>query len=187
MFCETPIFYLVSQHSASNSIEMADDTADPLDHGTWYETSASEGDQFETWQEAKAAVQEQAKADGFGLVIRRSDVNRRTREIYKVSLVCNRGATYKARPEEEQRSRNTSTKKCGCPFQLNIMKFGDMTCWKVFIVHAEHNHEGVEKAAAHAVHRRDEMTEDMLDTISKATQALQNPKQIWINNRKKNP
>ena len=166
---------------------MADDTSDHLDHGTWYETSASEGDRLETWQEAKAAVQEQAKADGFGLVIRRSDVNRRTREVYKVSLVCNRGATYKARPEEEQRSRSTSTKKCGCPFQLNIMKSGDMDCWKVFIVHAEHNHEGAAKAAANAVHRRGEMTEEMLDTISKATQALQNPKQIWINNRKKNP
>ena len=122
--------------------------------------------------------------DGFGLVTRRLDCNRRTKEIYRVTLVCNRSTTYKARPEEDQRQRNTSTGGCACPFKINITKFQDTDYWQGFIVHAEHNHDKARKATGHAVHRRADMTEEMLTLIENASAALQTPKQIWINIRK---
>ena len=45
-------------------------------------------------------------------------------------------------------------------------------------MHTEHNYKKVEKIATHAVHRRDEITEEILNTILKVIQALQNSKQI---------
>ena len=54
-------------------------------------------------------------------------------------------------------------------------------------MHAEHNHDGVRKAAGHAVHRRGEMTEDLVTFIENATASLQTPKQIWINIHKSHP
>ena len=132
-------------------------------------------------------LQAAAKEEGFGLVTRRSEENKLTKEIYKVEMVCNRSSTYKARPAEEQRIRKTSSRKTACPFRVHIIKYQNEVQWSVYMMCEDHNHELSEKPKIQAVHRRNEMTEEMLDTIAKATESLQTPKQIHTNIRKKHP
>ncbi|KAK9166791.1 hypothetical protein Scep_001982 [Stephania cephalantha] len=91
----------------------------------------------------------------FVLVTKRSDaggIKRRGR----VKIACDRSRTYrglaqrvgkgkaakilkKSRNDEKART-HTSTKKCGCPFQINVKENAD-SLWYVTVICGRHNHD----------------------------------------------
>ena len=143
-------------------------------------------DRFDIWQKAKTTIQIEIKISKYDFVIRRSNTNRQTEEVYKVQLVCNRNAICKSRSKKKQRQRNINIKKCACFFKINITKYKNKEHWQKYVKHVEHNHDVFVKFRSQTIHRRIEMIEEMLNTIAKATTSLQTSKQIHINIRKKN-
>ncbi|KAK9160877.1 hypothetical protein Syun_007218 [Stephania yunnanensis] len=93
----------------------------------------------------------------FVLVTKRSDaggIKRRGRE----KIACDWSGTYKglaqrvgqgkaakflkkSRNDEKART-HTSTKKCGCPFHINVKKNAD-SLWYVTVIYGRHNHDTV--------------------------------------------
>ncbi|KAK9092246.1 hypothetical protein Syun_027157 [Stephania yunnanensis] len=91
----------------------------------------------------------------FVLVTKRSDA-RGVKCRGRVKLACERSGTYrrlaqrvgkgkaakflkKSRNDEKART-HTSTKKCGCPFQINVKENAD-SLWYVTVICGRHNHD----------------------------------------------
>ncbi|KAK9094490.1 hypothetical protein Scep_025959 [Stephania cephalantha] len=91
----------------------------------------------------------------FVLVTKRSDA-RGIKSRGRVKLACERSGTYrglaqrvgkgkatkffkKSRNDEKARS-HTGTKKCGCPFQINVKENAD-SLWYVTVICGRHNHD----------------------------------------------
>ncbi|KAK9163727.1 hypothetical protein Syun_004629 [Stephania yunnanensis] len=91
----------------------------------------------------------------FVLVTKRSDASG-IKSKGRVKLACERSGTYrglaqrvgkgkaakflkKSRNDEKART-HSSTKKCGCPFQINVKENAD-SLWYVTVICGRHNHD----------------------------------------------
>ena len=87
------------------------------------------------------------------IVIRRSDCGGEGKRRPRVILACERSGNYRSCKSSETTSirsdangdtnkcyRDTSTKKCGCPFLLKGVNVGDEDGWKLKVVCGVHNH-----------------------------------------------
>ena len=126
--------------------------------------------QYETWEEAYASIQADAKANGFAVTIARSVPRKGTNEKKKYVLVCNRSTTSKRKPSTISRRRNVNTIKCDCLWKVTVQHYKTTGLWEFTVNVENHNHEPV-RAAAHAVHRRQEINEEILDLIAMRTKA----------------
>ena len=91
---------------------------------------------YDTLEEATAAINTHAYAQGYA-VMRRSSKKRRG-AIYQALLACTKSGTDRTRREEAPRVRNTSSRKTNCPFLLRLDLAGGV--WVVTVVRAGHNH-----------------------------------------------
>ncbi|XP_034197134.1 uncharacterized protein LOC117612557 [Prunus dulcis] len=98
-------------------------------------------------------AREQGKMNNIVIVIKRSDYRGESKRKPRVILACERNGNYKSSKSSETTdirldansdmkkcARDTSTKKCGCPFLLKGVNIGDGDDWKLEVVYRVHNH-----------------------------------------------
>ncbi|XP_020418051.1 uncharacterized protein LOC18780943 [Prunus persica] len=95
----------------------------------------------------------QGKMNNTVLLIKRSNYGGEGKRRPRVILPCERSSNYKfckssettdirsdANSDMKKCARDTSTKKCGCPFLLKGVNIGDGDDWKLEVVCGVHNH-----------------------------------------------
>jgi len=115
-------------------------------------------------------------------VIRRSDCGGEGKRRPRVILACERSGNYRsckssettgvksdANGDTKKCSKDTGTKKCGCPFLLKGINIGDGDDWKLEVVFGVHNHAISEYLQGHSfVGRLSEEENALLVDMSKS-------------------
>ncbi|CAL2248387.1 unnamed protein product [Prunus armeniaca] len=136
-------------------------------------------------------AREQGKLNNIVIVIKRSDYEGEGKRRPRVILACERNGNYKsckssettdtrsdANSDMKKCARDTSTKKCGCPFLLKCVNIGDGDDWKLEVVCGVHNHPISEYLQGHSfVGRLIEEENALLVDMSKS---LVKPRDILV-------
>ncbi|KAL8852995.1 MAG: hypothetical protein Q9221_002143 [Calogaya cf. arnoldii] len=130
------------------------------------------GDFYPTLDALVAAANKHGKEQGYAIVKLRT--KKRGEVVFKANLACARGATRKS---SGQGKRNSSTIKCGCPFDAYAVRKKDTPGWEMTIKNGEHNH-GPSSPEDLVVHRRADMTKEVRDEIRKFMDAGRKPSEI---------
>lgn len=139
---------------------------------------------FNTLQEAKECVYADVRKLKYGIAILRSIPDRKTGEVRRVDMVCNRSTTYKAVPSENPRIKNSSSVKTACPWKIILIKYKGKEKWQLEVADSNHNHEPAEELSGLADHRR----RDIAAVYEAIDQAIdQAPADLLDNLRKDNP
>ncbi|KAL8667144.1 MAG: hypothetical protein Q9168_007330 [Polycauliona sp. 1 TL-2023] len=130
------------------------------------------GDFYPTLDALVAAVNQHGKQQGYAIVKLRT--KKRGDVVFKANLACARGATRKS---SGQGKRNSSTIKCGCPFDAYAVRKKETPGWEMTIKNGEHNH-GPSSPEDLVVHRRADMTREVREEIRKFMDAGRKPSEI---------
>ena len=128
----------------------------------------AEGD-YASLGDLEQTVQAHAKRHGYAVNRGRSRNDPKTNTLKKVVIECSRSGPSRQRGTT---TKQTSTKKCDCPFKLNGTYYISTGVWTLTVIHGGHNHEGAE-ASAHFAYRNQQMTQDMLDKIDRLSKNSQ--------------
>ncbi|KAJ4715747.1 Calmodulin-binding transcription activator 2 [Melia azedarach] len=99
---------------------------------------------YEMFKSKQALIQgtrEVGRKNGFVIVIKRSDSGDGGQKA-RITFCCEREGQNRntGKNKEEKQLRNTSTKKCGCPFKLKGQKLDNDDNWMLKVVCGVHNH-----------------------------------------------
>ena len=139
---------------------------------------------YDSLQEAKDSVYADAAKLKYGVAILRSIPNRKTGEIRRADMVCNRSTTYKAVPNDKPRTQNSSSVKTACPWKVVLIKYQGKEKWQFEVVNSTHNHEPADQLSALADHRRREIAA-VYEAIDQA--AGETPASVLDSLRTENP
>ena len=115
---------------------------------------------YNTFEKIKVNVQIDVKTKNFEVFIKRSHSDRRTNEIRRVDLICNREIIYKTRNNDKSRTKNINTIKCECFWKIKIIKFkfDKFFKWQLIVMkNSKHNHESTNKFFVLREHRHREL------------------------------
>ncbi|XP_028116456.1 uncharacterized protein LOC114314191 [Camellia sinensis] len=136
---------------------------------------------FDIKDELLIWVRDIGRTNGFVIVIRTSDYGggRKRQRIY---LACERSGKYRSRKKLKDDSKDllkqTGTKKCKCPFDLNVYKLKTNDKWILNIVCGLHNHLATEHLQGHSYTGRLSANEKSL--LVDMSKSLVRPKEIHI-------
>ena len=118
-------------------------------------------------------VNEHARNEGYAVVKERTK-KRKSGQVYKIYLKCDRGGTYVDKSKPGQRTRDIGTRLTGCPFSITA-NLQENDQWLLEIRNSEHNHPSID-ACGHPIHRH--LTETAKTSVANVTAAGIEPRQI---------
>ncbi|KAH1239076.1 Protein FAR1-RELATED SEQUENCE 6 [Glycine max] len=126
---------------------------------------------FETREDVLKWARTVAHENGFVAVIMRSDTYTGSRGRTSFVLIgCERSGKYKGRKKEFVR-KDTSTRKCGCPFKIRGKPVHGGEGWAVKLICGIHNHELATTLVGHPYAGR--LTDDEKNIIANMTKSNQ--------------
>eukprot|EP00256_Glycine_max_P051237 XP_014617179.1 protein FAR1-RELATED SEQUENCE 5-like [Glycine max] len=133
---------------------------------------------FETREDVLKWARTVAHENGFVAVIVRSDTYTGSRGRTSFVLIgCERSGKYKGRKKEFVR-RDTSTRKCGCPFKIRGKPVHGGEGWAVKLICGIHNHELAKTLVGHPYAGR--LTDDEKNIIVDMTKSNVKPRNILL-------
>lgn len=132
-------------------------------------------------------VREVGMKNGFVIVIEKSDVTSKNRKP-RLTFGCERRGYYRNRnknivPENQKRKRETSTKKCGCPFALKG-KLQTKDEWMLEVICGLHNHPASQHLEGHSYAGR--LSAQETDTLVDLSKSMIKPKEILVTLKRQN-
>ncbi|KAJ9543670.1 hypothetical protein OSB04_023377 [Centaurea solstitialis] len=125
-------------------------------------------------------VKKLGRSLGYIIVIKRS--KKKQGVMSKVILICDRGGKYRGNGSS---SRNTGTKKMGCPFEL-AGKYSSLNgCWTLTVRCEKHNHEPAENMEGHPYAMR--LTENEVRLVEDLSRKNVKPRDILSTLKEQNP
>jgi len=110
-------------------------------------------DTYESKSDAIGALENFGRCNGFAVVIGTSKSKVcRSGTYERLRMVCDRSKTPEVSKNEFV--RRSSSKRCGCPFEVIVSKKCEDTSWHVKVINDEHNHEASLGPSDHASLRR---------------------------------
>ncbi|KAL5142514.1 PKS-NRPS hybrid synthetase [Glycine soja] len=133
---------------------------------------------FETREDVLKWARTVAHENGFVAVIVRSDTYTGSRGRTSFVLIgCERSGKYKGRKKEFVR-RDTSTRKCGCPFKIRGKPVHGGEGWAMKLICGIHNHELAKTLVGHPYAGR--LTDDEKNIIVDMTKSNVKPRNILL-------
>jgi FAR1 DNA-binding domain len=97
--------------------------------------------EYPSYANEKKDILKHAREEGYGVAEKRSKNDKKTGEIRKVWIHCDKSGKRRA----VGAIRKTSTRKTDCPFELTVTRT-PLQDWKVTVIHRAHNHEASRRA-----------------------------------------
>lgn len=119
---------------------------------------------YASYENAKEALRNHARKEGYVITKKRSKRDKRTGEVRKVWLQCDKSG----KPITSGTKRNTFSRKTDCPFELTLTRTR-LQKWQVTTLHGTHNHDASSVAAQHPCHRKRtdrDIDAPTIDTVS---------------------
>ncbi|XP_028071453.1 uncharacterized protein LOC114273835 [Camellia sinensis] len=146
------------------------------------EYESTQGSQvFKSKDELLNWVREVGKRNGLVIVIKTSDYGGGKKRP-KMYLACERSGQYrvkkKLKHDDNNTSRTTGTKKCGCPFDMRAHRFTTNDEWTLTVVYELHNHPPAEHLEGHSYAGR--LSKDEKALLIDMSKSMVRPKEILV-------
>ncbi len=136
--------------------------------------------EYPSYASAKKDILNHARGEGYGVAEKWSKKDKKTGEIRKVWIHCDKSG----KPRAFGAIRKTSTRKTDCPFELTVTRT-PLQDWTVQVIQGAHNHEASSITAQHPCHQKRTGLEKA--AIKSLTASNADTKHIWLNIREQNP